>query len=100
MVENIRFGSDDGQPGEIRGRQPGEILLVSTYELGHQPFALAALGSFLERAGFSPGYIDTAVENLDDDAVKRAKLVAISVPMHTALRLGVEVFARVRAANP
>ena len=30
----------------------------------------------------------------------RARLVAISVPMHTALRLGVAVAARVRALNP
>src|SRR5262249_18299777 len=30
----------------------------------------------------------------------RARLVAISVPMHTALRLGVSVAARVRSLNP
>jgi radical SAM superfamily enzyme YgiQ (UPF0313 family) len=78
----------------------GDILLVSTYELGHQPFALAALGSFLERAGFAPAYLDTSVEKLDDVAVSKAKLVAISVPMHTALRLGAQVFARVRETNP
>jgi radical SAM superfamily enzyme YgiQ (UPF0313 family) len=82
----------------MRGR--GEIVLVSTYELGHQPFALAALGGFLERAGFSPVYVDTSVDKLDRALVSRAKLVAISVPMHTALRLGVEVFAQVRAWNP
>jgi radical SAM superfamily enzyme YgiQ (UPF0313 family) len=81
-------------------REPGDIVLISTYELGHQPFALAALGSFLERAGFAPAYLDTSLEKIDRESVVRAKLVAISVPMHTALRLGVEVFARVRAWNP
>jgi radical SAM superfamily enzyme YgiQ (UPF0313 family) len=40
------------------------------------------------------------VEPLDAGRVRRARLVAISVPMHTALRLGVAVAARVRAINP
>jgi radical SAM superfamily enzyme YgiQ (UPF0313 family) len=86
--------------GALTVRERGDILLVSTYELGHQPFALAALGSFLERAGFAPSYVDTSVENPDEAALSKAKLVAISVPMHTALRLGAQVFARVRESNP
>jgi radical SAM superfamily enzyme YgiQ (UPF0313 family) len=81
-------------------RNPGEILLVSTYELGRQPFALAALGSFLERDGFCPSYVDMAVEKLNTAHLEVAQLVAISVPMHTALRLGVEVLERVRELNP
>src|SRR3954451_17584645 len=80
-------------------RAPGDIVLVSTYELGHQPFALAALGAFLERREFRPSYVDTAIEALDLDRLARAKLVAVSVPMHTALRLGVGVLARVREVN-
>src|SRR5260221_3281846 len=80
-------------------RDAGDILLVATYELGRQRFALATLGSFLERAGFAPAYVDTSVEKLGRDAVERAKLVAISVPMHTALRLGVELYATVRDVN-
>src|SRR5258708_667497 len=79
---------------------PGDILLVSTSELGRQPFALASLGSFLERSGFSPSYVDTSLARLEPARVISARLVAISVPMHTALRLGVEVFARVRELNP
>ncbi len=81
-------------------RTPGDILLVSTYELGHQPFALAVAGAFLERSGFFPAYLDVAGDPVDMDALARAKLVAISVPMHTALRLGVEVLARVREQSP
>jgi len=81
-------------------RENGDILLVSTYELGHQPFALAALGSFLEHSGFAPAYVDTSIEKLEPAALARAKLVAIAVPMHTALRLGVQVLARVREASP
>jgi radical SAM superfamily enzyme YgiQ (UPF0313 family) len=40
------------------------------------------------------------VAPLDEAAVRRARVVAISVPMHTALRLGAEVGARVKTLNP
>src|SRR5579859_7797684 len=81
-------------------KSPGAILLVSCYELGHQPFNLASPLAFLSRAGFAPRAVDAAVDPLCDEDLTRARLVAISVPMHTALRLGVRVAARVRALNP
>jgi radical SAM superfamily enzyme YgiQ (UPF0313 family) len=82
---------------------PSDIVLVSCYEPGHQPQGVASAVAFLQRAGFAPACIDLAVEMLDDAAQARlaaARLVAISVPMHTALALGLRVAARVRAANP
>ena len=81
-------------------RAPGDILLVACYEMGHQPLALAWPAAFLERAGYRPAALDLSVDPLDADAVRRARLVAISVPMHTALRLGARVAAEVRALNP
>jgi radical SAM superfamily enzyme YgiQ (UPF0313 family) len=81
-------------------RSPGAILLISCYELGHQPLHLASLGSLLNRAGYVSVPVDTAVESLSDEAILRARFVAISVPMHTALRLGESVARRVRALNP
>ncbi len=79
---------------------PGAILLISCYELGHQPVSLAGPLAVLRHHGFAPAAIDTAVESLDSDAIGAARLVAIAVPMHTALRLGVAAARRVRAANP
>ena len=81
-------------------KEPGAILLVACYELGHQPLTVAWPAAFLERAGYSPAVVDVSVDPLDAERVARAKLVAISVPMHTALRLGVVVAERVRAINP
>ncbi|MGI9252770.1 MAG: CUAEP/CCAEP-tail radical SAM (seleno)protein [Thermomicrobiales bacterium] len=81
-------------------RGDGGVLLVSCYELGHQPVSLAGPLAVLRGAGFAPAAVDAAVEPLDDGAIRAARLVAIAVPMHTALRLGVAVAARVRAANP
>src|SRR5690349_15102675 len=81
-------------------RATGEILLIACYELGHQPLAVAWPSAFLERAGYAPAVLDLAVEPLDAEKVRRAHLIAISVPMHTALRLGVRAAARVREINP
>jgi len=68
--------------------------------LGHQPLGVALPLAFLERAGFAPDVLDIAVDQFDPEKVARAHFVAISVPMHTALRLGVRVAERVREINP
>jgi radical SAM superfamily enzyme YgiQ (UPF0313 family) len=81
-------------------RGAGEILLIACYEMGHQPLAVAWPTAFLERAGYAPAVLDLSVEPLDAEKIRRARIVAISVPMHTALRLGVRVAARVRELNP
>lgn len=81
-------------------RAPGEILLISCYELGHQPFHLASLQSMLHEAGYAPLPVDTAVEALTDEVILNARFVGISVPMHTALRLGEQIALRVRSLNP
>ncbi|MBI2159112.1 MAG: radical SAM protein [Candidatus Rokubacteria bacterium] len=78
----------------------GAILLVACYELGHQPLAVAWPAAFLERRGYRPAVLDVSVESFDSEKVRQARLVAISVPMHTALRLGVAVARRARALNP
>jgi radical SAM superfamily enzyme YgiQ (UPF0313 family) len=81
-------------------REPGEILLVACYELGHQPLAVAWPAAFLERAGYRPALMDVSVEPVDVQKLARARVIAVSVPMHTALRLGLQVAARARAVNP
>ncbi|HUZ76087.1 MAG TPA: CUAEP/CCAEP-tail radical SAM protein [Chloroflexota bacterium] len=78
----------------------GDILLVSCYELGHQPLTLASPLATLSSAGYTPAAVDTALADLTDADIRRAKLIAISVPMHTALRLGVDLARRIRSANP
>ena len=72
-------------------KEPGAILLIACYELGHQPLAVAWPAAFLERRGYAPAVMDVSVEPFDAEQVRHARVVAISVPMHTALRLGVGV---------
>lgn len=80
--------------------RPSNVLLLSTYELGHQPHGLASPLAFLRRAGIDAVAQDLAVDRLDEALVASARVVGISVPMHTALRLGVRAAERVRKINP
>jgi radical SAM superfamily enzyme YgiQ (UPF0313 family) len=81
-------------------RQPGAILLIACYELGHQPLGIASPLGFLEQAGYAPTALDVAVDRLHAAKVARARFIGLAVPMHTALRLGVRVVERIRALNP
>jgi radical SAM superfamily enzyme YgiQ (UPF0313 family) len=75
------------------------ILLVSCYELGHQPAGIALPMGLLNRAGYDVETMDVSVEGFDADKVKRASFVGISVPMHTALRLGFRIAQAIRKLN-
>ena len=76
------------------------VLLVSTYELGHQPLHLASPAARLLRDGHDVQCLDLAVEDWDEHRFQAADLVAFSVPMHTAMRLGVQAAARLRMFRP
>ncbi len=79
---------------------PSRILLLSCYELGHQPLSLAWPLAVLDAAGYRATAVDLSIDNLPADQVAEADFVGIAVPMHTALRLGVNVAAQVRSSNP
>ena len=81
-------------------QQPGAILLISCYELGHQPIGLAQPLGFLGERGYAPSTLDLAVESFDNALVEHAEFIGISVPMHTALALGCQVAERIRQTNP
>ncbi|MFI5399674.1 MAG: CUAEP/CCAEP-tail radical SAM (seleno)protein [SAR324 cluster bacterium] len=83
-----------------RPADPGAILLLSAYELGHQPQGLTLPAALLREAGFAPRLLDLSTDRLREDWVRQARLVGISAPMHTALVLGVRAAERVRALNP
>ena len=76
------------------------ILLISTYELGHQPLHVASPAGTLRRAGHDVRCLDLALERLDDEAVDWAQAIAFSVPMHTAMRLALRAAHAARARRP
>src|SRR5215217_7820212 len=62
------------------------VLLVSTYELGHQPLHVASPAAALHRAGHEVRCLDLSVERWDTGALEWAQAVGFSVPMETAMR--------------
>jgi len=77
-----------------------KVVLLSTYELGRQPFGLASPAAWLRRAGAVVTCLDLAVQRLDEETIRAADLVAFYVPMHTATRLASALVPRVKALNP
>lgn len=75
-------------------------LLLSTYELGHQPLHVAAPAAALRRAGHEVSCRDLSVERLDRAALDGVDCVCLSVPMHTAMRLAMEAASAIKAARP
>ncbi len=76
------------------------VLLISTYELGHQPLHLASPAAALEAAGHRVRCVDLSVEQLDRDKIDWAEAIGISVPMHTAMRLAIGAAEQLRAIRP
>ena len=77
-----------------------QVVLISTYDLGRQPFGLASPAAFLRAAGHHVHSVDLTRTKLGEDDVRGAAVVAFYLPMHTATRLALPVVDRVRTLNP
>ena len=77
-----------------------KILLISTYELGRQPFGLASPAAWLRKRGHEVTCLDLSRQALSEQAVREAGLIAFYVPMHTATRLTLELLEPIRRSNP
>jgi radical SAM superfamily enzyme YgiQ (UPF0313 family) len=76
------------------------IVLISTYELGRQPFGLASPAAWLRKRGHYVVALDLARQSLDETAVGHAELIAIYLPMHTATRLAAQLIPLLKKQNP
>ena len=77
-----------------------KVALISTYELGRQPFGLASQAAWLGSRGHEVLCVDTSRQKLPLDAVLDSDLVAFYLPMHTATRLAVPLIERILHARP
>jgi radical SAM superfamily enzyme YgiQ (UPF0313 family) len=77
-----------------------KILLISTYELGRQPFGLASPAAWLRKRGHEVSCLDLSRQPISEQGVREARLIAFYVPMHTATRLTLELAGPIRASNP
>jgi hypothetical protein len=76
------------------------IVLISTYELGRQPFGLASPAAWLRARGHDVVCLDLTRASLDEAAIRTAGLIAFYVPMHTATRLAAGLLDPVHELNP
>lgn len=90
-----------GEPGRASLPADGlRVLLISAFDLGHQPFGLASPAAWLAADGAQVACLDLAVQKLDDAAVRAADLIGFYLPMHTATRILAGAVPRVRELNP
>ena len=75
-------------------------LLISTYEMGRQPFGLASAAAWLRAGGWDVACLDAAKEKLRPERLSGPELIAVHLPMHTATRLAGPVIAAARRLNP
>ena len=76
-----------------------KIVLISTYELGRQPFGVVSPAAGCGKRGHEVACLDLTREELDEGAVRAAELIAIYLPMHTATRLAAKLIPSLRELN-
>jgi radical SAM superfamily enzyme YgiQ (UPF0313 family) len=76
-----------------------KVVLISTYDLGRQPFGLASPAAWLRQAGAEVSCLDLSRGHLDEQVVRAADVVAFFLPMHTATRLALRVAEKIRSLN-
>ncbi|HXM93034.1 MAG TPA: CUAEP/CCAEP-tail radical SAM protein [Candidatus Dormibacteraeota bacterium] len=76
------------------------IVLISTYELGRQPFGLASPAAWLRKRDHHVVCLDLARQSMDESAIRGAELIALYLPMHTATRLAAQLIPSLRKQNP
>jgi len=77
-----------------------KIVLISTYELGRQPFGVVSPAAWLRKRGHEVACFDLTRQELDQNVVRAAALIAIYLPMHTATRLAANLMPTLREQNP
>ena len=76
-----------------------KVVLISTYEMGRQPFGLASPAAWLRERGHQVTCLDLSRDPLNERAVREAGLIAFYAPMHTATRLILQLLEPLRRMN-
>jgi radical SAM superfamily enzyme YgiQ (UPF0313 family) len=89
-----------GHAVAFRPEPATRVVLVSPYELGRQPFALAEPARWLADEGFDVRCVDLSLQRLEPETLAGAKLVAVHLGMHTATRIALAALPRIRELAP
>ena len=74
-------------------------VLISTYEMGRQPFGLASPAAWLRARGWDVASVDASKDKVEDATFAAADVIAFHLPMHTATRLAAPIISRVKRLN-
>jgi radical SAM superfamily enzyme YgiQ (UPF0313 family) len=106
-VLSLDAAEADFHDNRKQNRAPGSytcrlmnIILISTYELGRQPFGLVSPAAWLRKRGHAVTCFDLTRQSLDESAIRDASLIAIYLPMHTATRLATQLIPSLQQQNP
>lgn len=77
-----------------------KVTLVSPYEIGRQPFALAQPAAWLRQAGFEVACIDLSVERLEMERVAGSQAIGFHLAMHAGARLAAQIIPSVAQQIP
>jgi radical SAM superfamily enzyme YgiQ (UPF0313 family) len=75
-------------------------VLISTYDMGRQPFGLASPAAWLRERGWDVTVVDLAKQKMEEAVLSSADLIGFHLPMHTATRLAAPVIAKARRVSP
>lgn len=76
------------------------IVLISPYDLGRQPFALAEPAAQFKQAGYDVICLDLSQQKLSADVLSTASSVFIYLSMLTATRIAIEAMPRIKKLAP
>lgn len=76
-----------------------KVVLISTYEIGRQPFALAQPAAWLKRDGFEVDCIDLSIQPFNAESIAQADVVALHLAMHTSARLAADLVPAILRRN-
>ena len=77
-----------------------KIVLISTYDLGRQPFGLASPTAWLRKAGFGVECIDLSRQTFPKERLESVAVIGFYLPMHTATRLAIPHLKHARRISP
>ncbi len=77
-----------------------KVVFINPYELGRQSLAIASPLATLQAQGFEVASIDLALQRLTAEELQDATVIAIHLGMHTASRIAIAAFPRIRELAP
>ncbi len=87
-------GADAGAPGAMK------VSLISPYEIGRQPFALAEPAAWLSREGFEVVCMDLSIDSLNLGRIEGSGVIALHLAMHAGARLAASALPAIAARFP